>query len=919
MISRTMEEAIVKETPEMFSKAARWIWDASDRLSDHYYLKAKRAFRLGTKDWLRAQVPGASSLKITADAYYQVWLNGVVLGHGPAKSPQGERMVDAYDIGQWLATGENTLEVLVLSLGSGTMNYSLGEAGLIFEIQLPGASIPSDERTMVQRDAQRKRRTVRRWIMPNIEDISPQRGSTRWEAAREVSKDCRLLPRPVRLASRHPLVPQRIVAHEVVKLPEFICSFRTKPYLVLSDQVRRCNIFETPAYIVTDLISEEDQTITWLPAPGGARWYFEDRLIGVSSGWTRDEPGAPKVLLKLKKGANRLVGVHGNDHFSETHLAAYAPKSLTVRNPLGAGGFQVIPTTRDAVEQCGQRLGKDLSQRIAAGALPRMNSQDTCPGTNFHDLVANATTLEKKSNSFLRTNLGWKLLPATGNTAIRLVVDLGTVQNGWLAFKCFGQMGSTLIFSLVEAVDQGTPFTLNWPGPVNNSLRYELRDGWQSFESFFAYGGRYLVIHHQGEHSVSLASVEMLSANCGNLPQGSFQSDHSMLNAIYALCEQTLISSTDDTLTDCPTYEAVNWNFDNRLGTMSDLVTMRNIPLLRNTIEQYARDPQYPGLVRSHTPSAWDNRIPAFSFHWILLCREFYEHTGDLGFLKTVFPQVARGLHEALQMIEPGGLMLWPAAEDPWHIIDWHPGRDDHGRPFVSAEQALFVGALEAGAVLSGGSEQSRIWLDAAQRLRRAIHSRFWVASRDAYADSIHQDGSISSVSSQASNAALAFYGVGSPAWRKRLLRRLTKEGGDLLPIGSPMGLFYVLEFLDLHGEVEAIFATILRKWSQMIEAGDKTAWEHFPEHENKRFPTRSRCHPFSTYILKYFRKYLLGIEPVGVGMKEFRFQPRPPAMVKKVQGALPTADGSIRVSWQRNGRKILSSVETPKEVRQIS
>ncbi|GAT32245.1 alpha-L-rhamnosidase [Terrimicrobium sacchariphilum] len=914
-----MKEALVKETPELFSKAARWIWDTSDRLSDHYYLRAKRAFRLGAKEWLRAQIPGASSLKITADAYYQVWLNGVVLGHGPAKSPPGERMVDAYDIGQWLVAGENMLEILVLSLGSGTMNYSLGEAGLIFEVQLPEANIASDEKTLVQRDARRKRRTVRRWIMPNIEDISQQRGSSRWEAAQVVSKECRLIPRPVRQASRYPLVPQRIVAHEVVKLPEFICSFLTKPYLVPPDQARRCNIFDTPAYIVTDLISEEDQTIAWLAAPGGARWYLEDRLIGVSSGWTRDEPGVPKVLLNLKKGANRLVGVHGNDHFSETHLAAFAPKPLSVRNPFGAGGFQVIPTTREEVERCGKRLGKDLSRRIAAGALPRMDSRHTSPGANFHDLVANAETLEKKSNSFLRTNLGWKLLPAVGNTAIRLIVDLGAVQNGWLAFKCFGHKGSTLIFSLVEAIDQGAPLTLNWPGPVNNSLRYELHDGWQSFESFFAYGGRYLIIHHQGEHSVALASVEMLSANCGNLPQGAFRSDNSMLNAIYALCEQTLISSTDDTLTDCPTYEAVNWNFDNRLGAMSDLVTMRNIPLLRNTIEQYGRDPQYPGLVRSHTPSAWDNRIPAFSFHWILLCREFYEHTGDQGFLETVFPQVARGLDESLQMIEPGGLMLWPADEEPWHIIDWHPDRDDIGRPFVSAEQALFVGALEAGAALAGSPAQARLWLDAARRLRESIHRRFWVPQRDAYADSIHQDGSISRVSSAASNAALAYYGVGSQAWRKRLLQRLTKEEGDLLPIGSPMGLFYVLEFLDLHGETEAIFTTILRKWSQMIEAGDKTAWEHFPEHENKRFPTRSRCHPFSTYILKYFRKYLLGIVPVGVGMKEFRFHPQPPSMVRKVDGALPTADGPIRISWHRDGRKVLSSIEAPKGVRQLS
>lgn len=901
------------------SPSAGWIWDGSDRFADHYYLKARRSFSIPAKKIEMAQRVGESSLAITADAYYQVWLNGTVLGHGPAKSPEGERVVDVYDIEQWLVAGENILEVLVLSVGTGTMNYCLGEAGLLFEIRVPDEIIPSDARTLVQRDRRRLRKTVRRWMMPDIEDVGGGADSPRWQPARLVPKACKLVPRPVPLPSRHGIVPERSVAYEVVRFPEFTCSFFIKPYLVGEAQVRRCNIYRTPAYIVTDLVSEVDQTITWLPAPGGSTWYFEGRRIGVTSGWQRDEPGAVKRKLHLKRGANRLVGVHGHDHFGEIHLAAFSKHPIAVKNPFGEGGFQVVRTSEEAVAQCGQRLPKDYEEKIAAGDFTKMHPGDTHSGANFHDLAFNAKVLEEEDAASLKTNIGWQLPPAMGGSAVRLILDLGAVRNGWLAFRCFGRKGSRLIFSWVEAIDHGPPLTIDWPGPCNNSLSYHLQDGWQSFESFFAYGGRYLLIHHQGEEPVDIASLQLVSANSGYLPRGAFLSDHLGLNAIYALCEQTLISATDDTLTDCPTYEAVNWNFDNRLGTMSDLVTMRNIPLLRNTIEQFARDPRYPGLVCSHYPSAWDNRIPVFCFHWIILCREFFEQTGDRQFLAAVFPQVARGLEEAIGMFDDEGLLRWPADEEPWHIVDWHPGRDDADRPVVSAEQALCIGALEAGAVLSRDRRQIAHWRNMAAQLRKAVHRKFWMPERDAYSDSIDDEGRLSPVSSQVSNAALALYGVGTTVWRKRLLLRLRDPDCGLLPYGSPMGLFYILEFFNAHDEGEAIFNIILRRWTQMVEAGDRTAWEHFPEHENKRFPTRSRCHPFSTYILKYYSKYLLGIEPVGVGMKSIRFQPRPPGWLNKVNGVLPSDQGPIRISWKRSGGKIISTLKMPKTVKKLS
>ena len=57
---------------------------------------------------------------ITADAYYQAWLNGRAIGEGPAKSAEGRRSVDTWDIAALVVTGVNELLAVALSLGVGT-------------------------------------------------------------------------------------------------------------------------------------------------------------------------------------------------------------------------------------------------------------------------------------------------------------------------------------------------------------------------------------------------------------------------------------------------------------------------------------------------------------------------------------------------------------------------------------------------------------------------------------------------------------------------------------------------------------------------------------------------------------------------------------------------------------------------------
>jgi alpha-L-rhamnosidase len=909
-----------------FSKRARWIWHDGDPAAYHDYVRFRREFSIRPEQLRKLRRGGRVFLRLTAESLYQGWVNGRVFGHGPAKSAEGRRSVDAYDITSFLTEGENSIELLVLGIGVGTMTTCAGEAGLIFQIEGLGRPILSDASTLLRREASRSHKTVRRWVLPCLEDVDMTAPESRWIPATVVERSVRIYPRRVPLPSREALFPQRLIAAGQVALPNFSMSFRLKPYLASGTQQRRSNILVAPAYLVTDIVSPVAQQLEFVPALGNVIWFFNGRRLFEGSGWTGWDPAQARPVIRLKKGANRLVGAHDKSHFEDINLCGFVKEPVELVNPFGAGGFQVFPARRvpqrrlhdpnapTGVEAPDGEEADVTTLDWAAMDRPDMDPAHTMPEANAQDLARNARLVRELTISWDSAVL--TLPAAEPGMAARVILDLDVLHNGWLAFEAIGGAGSRLLVSFFEGLDPGPPLRVQWPAGSNNALSLRIRGGLQSFESFLPYGVRYIALYHTGSTPLELRGLRVLTANCGSRPRGFLQTSDALLNGIYRVGAQSVVSATDDTFTDCPTFEQVNWNFDNRMCLLTDALTCANTPVAANSLLLFAEDPDYPGLARSQYPSAWDNRIPLWSFHWIMACRDHHWMTGDLQFVESVFPQVASGIEEALAMINPEGLLEWNTP-DAWHFVEWGHGRDDD-HPICGGEQAGLLGALDAACALAALVDKKWIarWRRARGRLASAVRRWMWNEKRQAFTDSILADGSQSDASSQVTNAMMALYGAGTEDWARQVAQRIHQGDRQLLPYGSPCGAYYVLELFDQIGMVDELFAVLRSRWGEIVLAGDTTTWEHFGEFGNAGWPTRSRCHPYSSYVVKYLVKYLLGIEAMAPGFRRVRVRPNPPAELEECHGAIPTPHGLVRCGWVRENGKLTLNVEAPAGVR---
>ena len=394
---------------------------------------------------------------------------------------------------------------------------------------------------------------MRRWILPGVEDIDAAARPGRWRAATIVKSIAQLYPRRVSLPTREPVYPRRKVAEERVKLPDFQVGFRLKAALVSADELRRHEQFTVPATLRLTLVSPVAQTLRFTPTLGNVTLRHRGvELFPGANGHILWDEQKSHAVVRLKKGRNEFLGTHNPNHFEHISLAGFVQKA-----PLHVEALQV--------------LKEGAAAPVEVAPLLCSNPQDLARGAQV----------------------------TSAGSVRRTIWDLGAVQNGWIAFEVDGPPGSAVLLSCFEAMEGAR---IQWPDGCNNALIYRLGGGRQRFESFFPYGMRYIAVHEIGG-AVRVQDLRLLKATCSAVRQGFIQTGDPLLDGVYAISAQSVESGTDDTQTDCPTFEQVNWNFDNRLCSMADLLIQGNADITRNSISLFAEEPRRRGLVDSHTPT----------------------------------------------------------------------------------------------------------------------------------------------------------------------------------------------------------------------------------------------------------------------------------------------------------------------------
>lgn len=185
----------------------------------------KNMHMLVRKTFMLEQVGDEAWFDITADDYYKLYMNGVLVGQGPAQSSYDHYYYNRYNVAPYLKTGINVIAVHLYYQGLICRAYNSGDyrQGMIAELEMDGCLIVYSDRTWLYRIAEEyssggiigyntqfleaidSRRKQVDWREPEITLAG-------WKPCAEVeSQEYQLFLQPTPPVSVYRIKPQRIV------------------------------------------------------------------------------------------------------------------------------------------------------------------------------------------------------------------------------------------------------------------------------------------------------------------------------------------------------------------------------------------------------------------------------------------------------------------------------------------------------------------------------------------------------------------------------------------------------------------------------------------------------------------------------------------------------------------------------------
>lgn len=386
---------------------------------------------------------------------------------------------------------------------------------------------------------------------------------------------------------------------------------------------------------------------------------------------------------------------------------------------------------------------------------------------------------------------------------------------------------------------------------------------------------------------------------------GSFKCPDERLNQIWQTGAYTVHLNMQDYLWDGIKRDRLVW-----LGDMHPEVSVINSVFGYNEVV-----PQSLDMTRDVTPvTTWMNGISSYSMWWIIIHEEWYQHHGDLAYLKEQKDYLTKLLKRLSTFVDADG----KETLDGMRFLDWPTF--ENKTAVHEGLQAMMSLTMESGARLCtilGDAETATLCTKTAEKLRK------------------HQPET-SGRKSPAALLSLAGFRDAS-----QVSTSLKKDGPKDL---STFYGFYVLNALAKSGDIDTGLDFISQYWGGMLDFGATTFWEDFDLEWTKNAGRidepvapgkkdlhgdfgahcyvgfrHSFCHGWAGGPTAWLSKNVLGISPVAPGCAKVRIQPNL-GRLAWAEGTYPTPKGLIHVRHEKQADgSVKSQIKLPEGVEQVN
>jgi len=403
---------------------------------------------------------------------------------------------------------------------------------------------------------------------------------------------------------------------------------------------------------------------------------------------------------------------------------------------------------------------------------------------------------------------------------------------------------------------------------------------------------------------------------------GAFRCNDEELNRIWEVSAYTLDLTTREFFTDGIKRDRWTWSGDAIQSYLMNYYLRFDTDCVSRTIRQLrGKDP-----VTAHV-----NTIMDYTFYWFKSIHDYHLYTGDLDFVRSIYPLMRTLMAYCLERTNKDGMMEGQA--DDWVFVDWvdFPMRK---RGALCFEQLLFCKSLETmeqcAKLLRDSKDlkdpkdpkdlkdpkdppwgsltpedyatDAETYARLAYALREKLRPTFWDEERHAFIHAM-EDGQPDTMVTKFPNMFAILYGYADDEEQEAILRHVLLND-DVPPITTPYMRFYELEVLCMAGRQSTVLEEMKAYWGGMLREGATTFWEKYipTEHGAEHLAMygrpygKSLCHAWGASPLYLLGRYFLGVRPTLPGYAAYEVCPALGGL-QWMEGKVPTPHGLITVS----------------------
>ena len=420
---------------------------------------------------------------------------------------------------------------------------------------------------------------------------------------------------------------------------------------------------------------------------------------------------------------------------------------------------------------------------------------------------------------------------------------------GFLSLEIRSKKAQNVVVSYGEHLNDGVVRRII--GRRDFSAEVKVKDGLSTYMNpFRRWGCKYLEI--VSEEPVEVVSVGILPTvyPLQSRPRPALTPAE---REIYDICERTLRLCMHEHYEDCPWREQALYCMDSRNQMLCGYHAFGEYEFPRANLELIAADDRPDGLLSICYPMTGDLVIPSFSLHFFTQCAEYLLYSGDVAFLRRIYPKLQSILNVFLARLEENGDIVPPfAGKTYWNFYEWSHALsgslkgEDADEPDVLLNALLSL-ALQHMAEIGAALGDPTPYAPRAAALNREIKARFFDPVRGLFADRVKNR-----TYSVLGNALCVLCGAAGE--QEADICHKIWQGEGLTPISLSMRCFLYDACLsvDEKGYTSRIFADIERIYRPMVEAGIGTVWEtELGEQDFGR--AGSLCHGWSAMPIYYY------------------------------------------------------------------